>query len=103
MQWRCRSGFFRTLHDRPLEVIDCQKLRSDLRLGFIRYDETYTLLPSEAGTLLDVDLDVFVNAPFPLSLLISRLQARINARNAFEESLRNLKRHCEADATTYRI
>ena len=103
VQWRCRSGFFRTLHDRPQEVIENQKLCSDLRQGFIRYNETYTLTPSEIGTLLEVDLDVFIEAPFPLTLLISRLQARINARAAFEESLANLKHHCEAEATTYRI
>jgi hypothetical protein len=103
VQWRTRGGFFRTLHDRPLEVAAERRLRSDLRVGFTRYDETYSLTPLEAGTKLDVALDVFIEAPFPLSLLISRLQARVNARNAFEESLQNLKRHCEAEATTYRI
>ncbi len=103
VQWRCRSGFFRTLHDRPLEVIPEKTLRSDLRLGFVRYDETYTLTEVEGGTQLDVDLDVIIEAPFPLALLISHLQAVANARLSFQESLQNLKRHCEGAATGYRI
>jgi uncharacterized protein YndB with AHSA1/START domain len=103
VQWRCRGGFFRILHDRPLEVVPEQRLRSDLRQGFIRYDETYTLAPSEAGTLLEVDLDVFVQAPWFIGVYISRLQAKANARLAFQESLQNLKRHCEQGATSYRI
>jgi uncharacterized protein YndB with AHSA1/START domain len=103
VQWRCRSGIFRTLHDRPIEVVAEKTLRSDLKQGFIRHDETYTLTPENGGTRLDVDLDVLIEAPFPLSLLISHLQAVANARLAFQESLQNIKHHCEADATTYRI
>src|SRR5215207_3818527 len=63
VRWRCRSGFFRILHDRPQEVVREQKLRSLLSLGFVRYDETYLLAPSGAGTSLDVELDVSIWLP----------------------------------------
>ncbi|MGE0058212.1 MAG: SRPBCC family protein [Dehalococcoidia bacterium] len=103
VQWRCRGGSARVLHDRPLEVVPEKTLRSDLRLGFVRYDETYTLMHAGEGTLLEVDLDVFIEAPWFIRLFVSRLQARVNARTSFEESLQNLKCHCEGEATTYRI
>ena len=98
VRWRCRSGFFHILHDRPQEVLPEQVLRSDLRLGFHRYDETYRLEPLPAGTRLTVNIDVKVQAPFPLSILISHLHAVDEARLAFGESLQNIKRHCEAAA-----
>ena len=94
VRWRCRSGFFRILHDRPQEVVREQTLRSLLSLGAVRYHETYTLTPTETGTRVSVDLDVSI-VPV-LSLVVSRLQATIDARIAFETSLASLKRHCEA-------
>lgn len=98
VRWRCRSGFFRTLHDRPQEVVPEQKLRSLLSVGIIRYDETYTFEAVEAGMRLMVDLDVSIGVPI-LSLIVSHLQATAEARLAFEASLVNLKRHCEGRAT----
>ena len=93
VRWRCRSGFFRTLHDRPQEVVPEERLRSLLSIGFVRYDETYTLTPIERGTRLAVALDVTL-APV-IGIVISRLQAVADARLAFEASLANIKRHCE--------
>lgn len=94
VRWRCRSGLFRILHDRPQEVVPEEKLRSFLSQGLVRYDETYTLSPQGAGALLSADVDVHIVAPF--GLLVSRLQAVASARLAFERSLQSLKRHCEA-------
>jgi hypothetical protein len=94
VRWRCRSGFFRILHDRPQEVVREQKLRSLLSLGFVRYDETYLLAPSGAGTSLDVELDVSIW--LPLFGWLIRERAVEDARTAFSESLQKLKRHCEA-------
>jgi uncharacterized protein YndB with AHSA1/START domain len=60
VRWRCRSGLFRILHDEPQEVVLEQKLRSILRLGFVRYEETYALEPTSAGTRLSLELDVAI-------------------------------------------
>ncbi len=94
VHWRCRSGFFRILHDRPQEVLAENTLRSLLSIGPVRYDEAYTLTPVQGGTRLSVDLDVTL-API-LGIFVSRLEATIDARIAFETSLANIKRHCEA-------
>lgn len=96
VRWRCRSGLFRILHDRPREVLDARVLRSLLGIGIVRYDETYTLQERDGGTLLRVDLTVSVIVPV-LGTLIDRLRARADARAAFEASLANLKRWCEED------
>jgi len=94
VRWRCRSGFFRIIHDHPQEVAREQKLRSLLSLGFVRYDETYLLAPSKAGSRLEVQLDVSIWSPV-LSWLV-RGRAIEDAKKAFTESLQNLKHHCEA-------
>src|SRR5690348_2354304 len=49
VRWRTGSGRFRILHDRPLEVVPEQRLRSRLALGPWRYDETYTIEAAEPG------------------------------------------------------
>jgi uncharacterized protein YndB with AHSA1/START domain len=93
VRWRCRTGFFRILHDRPQEVVPEQTLHSLLSLGFVRYDETYTLTPTQTGTRLAVTLDVSLVPA--VGLVVSRLNAIADARLAFETSLANIKRHCE--------
>ncbi len=94
VSWRCRRGIFRLLHDRPLEVVTSTRLRSALSLGFVHYDETYSLEGNENQTTLRADVQVYVALPL-VGSLIDRLRAREDARQSFEASLAALKRHCE--------
>jgi len=93
--WRCRSGPFRLLHDRPLEVVPERRLRSALSLGPFRYDETYDLEPSAQGCRLTARVGVRTALPL-LGRVIDVLYAGPAARRAWQASLAGLKRHCEA-------
>lgn len=95
VRWRCRTRLWRILHDRPREVIEGEKLRSLLALGFSRLDETYMLTAPAAGCRLDLDLELKVALPL-LGGVIERLYAGADTRRGFEASLAGLKRHCEA-------
>src|SRR5438045_271614 len=63
VRWLCRSGFFRILHDRPLEVVREQRLRSLLSIGLNRYDETYMIEPLAAGCRLIAAVSVWLALP----------------------------------------
>lgn len=94
VRWRLRGGLQRVLHDRPQEVVPERKLRSLLRVGLVRYDETYILEPEDGGTILRLALEVSVGIPV-IGGLIVRLRAAEEARRGFENSLAALKQHCE--------
>ncbi len=94
VRWRCRSGVFRLLHDRPLEVVPMSRLRSMLALGPYRYDETYVLDQTAGGCRVTALVDAALPLP-GLGWLIERLYLDRVARAAFEESLAGLKRWCE--------
>jgi hypothetical protein len=97
VRWRYAEGPFRTLHDRPQDVVPERRLRSLIQIGPLRFDETYTLELREGGSRLSAAM--IVRAPLPpLGWLIERLYAGPQSRRAVEASLRALKRHCEARA-----
>jgi hypothetical protein len=95
VRWRCRSGLFRILHDRPQEVVPLQRLRSLLDQGSIHMDETYILtsLPGRASLRLTFDLTVQIPI---IGGLLERLWAGPATRRGCEASLQGLRRHCEA-------
>src|SRR5438034_10239395 len=68
VKWRCRSGPFRVLHDRPQEVEEGRRLRSLLALGPYRYDETYMLEASSRGCRLTAAVSVWMVIPVVHSL-----------------------------------
>jgi hypothetical protein len=95
VRWRCRSGLWRILHDRPQEVIPHHRLRSLLEIGLTHMDETYRLSWTDSGCRLDLDVDVQSRLPV-LGGLIEQLTTGVDTRRAFEVSLAGLKRHCES-------
>lgn len=95
VRWRCRSGPFRVLLDRPVEVIPERTLRSLLSLGPFRFDETYTLSPTNSGCSLSADLAVSTALPIAGGF-VDRLYLGPKTRRDFEASLAAIKRHCEA-------
>ena len=97
VRWRYSNGPFRTLHDRPQEVVPERTLRSLITIGPLRFDETYTLGSLDGGCSLSTLM--YVRAPLPpLGWLIERLYAGPESRHAVEASMAALKRHCEAAA-----
>jgi uncharacterized protein YndB with AHSA1/START domain len=96
VRWRY-AGPFRTLHDRPQEVVLERTLRSLISIGPLRFDETYTLEPRDGGTCLSAAMRVFV----PLLLggpLTGRLYAGPESRRTVAASMAALKRYCESEA-----
>jgi uncharacterized protein YndB with AHSA1/START domain len=94
VRWRLRSGLFRLLHDRPVEVVPPRKLRSLLNLGPYEMDEAYSLTETAEGTRLDLDVALRARIPIVASA-IERRHAGPETRRGFEESLQGLKRFCE--------
>jgi len=97
VRWRLRAGFFRLLHDRPLEVEPERRLRSLLALGPFRYDETYTIVTTGAGCRLSARLAAWIALP-----LVGTVSERVYgpaARAALEAALDALRRLCEGSAT----
>ena len=95
VRWRYSNGPFRTLHDRPQEVVSERTLRSLISIGPARFGETYRLEAVESGTRLSVGMDVWVLVPL-FGWAIERFYAGPQARRAVEASLGAIKQHCEA-------
>jgi hypothetical protein len=95
VRWRYSNGPFRTLHDRPQEVVQERTLHSHISLGPMWFDETYTLEPGDAGCRLTAAMRV--RAPFPpLGWLLERLYVGPESRRTVTASLAVIKKHCEA-------
>lgn len=94
VRWRYTNGPFRLLHDQPQEVVAERRLRALLAVGPLRFDETYTLEPRDAGCLLNASM--LVRVPLPvLGALIERMYVGPATRATVTASLQAIKRHCE--------
>ncbi|MFI5364424.1 MAG: SRPBCC family protein [Candidatus Binatia bacterium] len=94
VRWQYTNGPFRILHDRPQEVVRVRMLRSLLRVGPFRFDETYTLTKVERGCRLTAALEVQVSFGI-LGWIVERLYLGRRTHNAVSASLAAIKRHCE--------
>lgn len=94
VRWRYSNGPFRTLHDRPQEVVPERTLRSLIRVGPTQMDETYTLDATDCGTRLTATM--LVRVPWPVvGALAERALFGPATRKAVTASLQAIKRHCE--------
>jgi hypothetical protein len=96
VRWRYAVGPFRTLHDRPQEVVPERTLRSLISIGPLRFDETYELEPCEGATRLVTRMDVVPPWPVVGSLFV-RLYAGPESRRTVAASMAALKRYCETE------
>ncbi len=94
VRWRYSNGPYRTLHDRPQEVVAERTLRSLIRVGPTAMDETYTLEPIDGGTRLTARMLVRVTWPIA-GVLAERLVFGPASRRAVTASLTAIKVHCE--------
>lgn len=97
VRWRYRNGPFRTLVDRPQEVVPERTLRSLLRVGPFHFDETYTLEPAGRGCRLTAAMEVRVPMPL-LGTLLERFYVGPSAQETVTKSLYAIKQHCERDS-----
>lgn len=94
VRWRYANGPFRTLHDRPQEVVPDRTLRSLISVGPTRMDETYTLDATDGGTRLTATM--LVRVPWPVvGVLAERAVFGPATRKAVTASLQAIKSHCE--------
>jgi uncharacterized protein YndB with AHSA1/START domain len=94
VRWRYSNGPFRTLHDRPREVVPDRTLRSLIRVGPTQMDETYTLGGTDSGTRLTATM--LVRVPWPVvGVLAERAVFGPATRKAVTASLQAIKLHCE--------
>ena len=95
VRWRYANGPYRTLHDRPQEVVAERTLRSLISVGPTEMDETYTLLVTDSGTRLTARMLVRVTWPI-LGVIAERTVFGPAARRAVTASLGAIKTHCES-------
>lgn len=94
VRWRYANGPYRTLHDRPQEVVAERTLRSLISVGPTEMDETYTLEAIDGGTRLTARMLVRVTWPIA-GVLAERLVFGPASRRAVAASLAAIKVHCE--------
>ena len=94
VQWRYANGPYRTLHDRPQEVVAERTLRSLITVGPTEMDETYTLEAIDGGTHLTARMLVRVTWPI-VGMVAERAMFGPAARRAVTASLAAIKVHCE--------
>lgn len=97
VRWRYRlGGVPTTLHDRPIEVVPHERLRSLIELGALRFDETYSLLP-EAGhpeqTRLAMKI-VASNSTAVVSGVIDRFEMTRITTETVNGSLESIRHWC---------
>ena len=94
VRWRYSNGPYRTLHDRPQEVVVERTLRSLISVGPTEMDETYTLDPIADGTRLTARMLVRVTWPI-VGWLAEQIVFGPATRRAVTASLTAIKMHCE--------
>ena len=100
VRWRCRLGSVVVdLLERPVEVMPCQRLLSEISLGLFRFEETCGL-SDEAGdgsrTRLSVRL-VAANSVPVVGGLLDRFEVRQLAATMVDTKLKALQVWCERD------
>ena len=98
VRWRCRLGSVAIdLLERPIEVVPCQRLLSDISLGLFRFEETCGLADEagdESRTRLSVRLLASNSVPL-VGGLLDRFEVRQLATTMVDSKLKALQRWCE--------
>jgi uncharacterized protein YndB with AHSA1/START domain len=99
VQWRCHLGAVPVvLHDRPLEVVARQRLRSDVSMGLFRFDQTWSLADEVEGserTRLGLRLAAS-NSIAVVGGEVDRFDVRRMAAEYVDTKLRSLQKWCES-------
>jgi uncharacterized protein YndB with AHSA1/START domain len=95
--WRYRLGALAVdLHDRPLEVVPPQRLRTAVALGLFRFEETWTLDASSDSARTRLALRIVSSNSVPLvGGLLDRFAVRSMASERVDAKLRAVRAWCE--------
>ncbi|MGB2695839.1 MAG: SRPBCC family protein [Dehalococcoidia bacterium] len=96
VRWRYSNGLFRLLHDRPQEVVQEERLRSTLSVGFVKFDETYRLEARNGSCRLSASMTLWALLPL-VGALVERIYLGAQSRRTVEASLRAIKTFCEKE------
>jgi hypothetical protein len=98
VRWRCRLGSVAVdLVERPIEVVSCQRLLSEISLGLFRFEETCGLADEagdESRTRLSLRLVASNSVPL-VGGLLDRFEVRQLATTMVDSKLKALQRWCE--------
>lgn len=100
VQWQYRLGPIPlTLHDHPQKVVKNQLLRTQIKLGFLRYLETYTLTHDQVRGITILNAELFVGNSLPLVAgIFDRLLGIPMSRSTVQISLKAIKTFCEKES-----
>lgn len=98
VRWRARmNGLPIVLHDRPIEVIGAERLRSSIAMGLFRFDETYTLADDPSGPgRTRLTMKVITSNEIPVvGGALDRFSVRQQATELVSASLQAIRTWCE--------
>ena len=97
VRWRYRLGSVQVvLHERPREIAEGERLASSLRVGSLRFEQTYTLTQESndpARTRLAMKLVTTSSVPV-IDDVIDRFDVRKLAAERIDETLRSVQQWC---------
>jgi uncharacterized protein YndB with AHSA1/START domain len=98
VRWRYRLGNVQlVMHDRPLEVRAPERLCSEISVGSMRYQQTFSLMP-EQGQQPRTRLGMKVVASNSIPVMggvVDRFSVRRMAATHIDTTLRSLQKYCE--------
>lgn len=101
VRWRYQLGTVQlVMHDRPLEVVPGSRLKRKIRLGSLRYDQTFSLTPLE-GRPGHTNLAIKLVTPNWIPLVgdsVDRFSARELATRHVDDTLRQVQSFFSGDA-----
>lgn len=99
-RWRYQLGSVPVeLRDRPLEVIEGSRLRSDVSLGLFRFEQTWSLADDKDATRLGIHLAAGNSIPV-VGGTVDRFDVRRLAAEYVDGKLRALRLWCEAPSAS---
>ncbi len=97
IRWRYRLGSVQVvLHEHPREISEYERLASSLRVGSLRFEQTYTLTQESndpARTRLAMKLVTTSSVPV-IDDVIDRFDVRKLAAKRIDETLRSVQEWC---------
>jgi uncharacterized protein YndB with AHSA1/START domain len=97
IRWRYRLGSVQVvLHEQPREIAEYERLASSLRVGSLRFEQTYTLAQESrepARTRLAMKLVTTSSVPV-IDDVIDRFDVRKLAAERIDETLRSVQEWC---------
>jgi len=99
VQWRYRIGHVQlVMHDRPLEVLSPDRLKRTIRVGTLRYEQTFTLMRERIDpplTRLSMKSVASNSVPVLGGDVVDRFEVRRMTTEHVDETLRSVREWCE--------